>query len=388
MKTVQLKKNQDRRLRSGYIWVFSNEISGDVKGAAEPGSLVRIVSSDGRFMGIGHFNPHSLIAVRLLSRHEEAVDAGFFERAINAAFEYRKKVYPNLTSYRLVAGEADFLPGLIIDKYEDYCSLKIMSYGMKANLNDILQAIDRILNPSGIFYSIDERVSILEGMETASEWVKGSSPGGIEIIHGKAKFHVNIEKGQKTGFFFDQFENRKKIESYVAGRTVLDCFCYSGAFSVYCSLSGSESVTGVDISREAVEEAGENARLNNLNNCTFIEGDVFKFIREINSRKYSYIILDPPAFIKSKKDFKKGYNKYLQLNIAALKIIEEGGGLFTSSCSHHLDLYSFIKMLGEAAGKAKRRLRISEFGFQSKDHPVLAPMPETRYLKGAFCFVA
>lgn len=384
--TVKLKKNQDRRIKSGYLWVFSNEIEGTDR-EVKPGEIVYIRNASNNFVGMGFYNPNSLISVRLLSRHEEEVGLNFFKKRFIAALKYREDVYPAERSYRLVFGESDFLPGLIIDKYENYLSIKITAKGMYQFLPLIMEALESLLKPHSVFMRIDDNISKLEKISEESKWLKGSAQKEVEIIDGPLRFLIDIENGQKTGFFFDQRENRNKLQKYVYNKNVLDCFCYTGAFSLTASFFGAREVRGIDISKSALLLAEKNAKLNNRKNCSFLKDDVMEYLKKCDKpdRKYDMIIADPPAFIKSKKSFHAGLSKYIKLNTMAMLAIKKNGYLFTSSCSHHLGDDLFSKMIAEASKKARKKVQIIEFGSQSKDHPVLPAMPETKYLSSVLC---
>ncbi|MBN2407330.1 MAG: class I SAM-dependent rRNA methyltransferase [Elusimicrobia bacterium] len=387
MNTIRLKKNQDKRIRLGYPWVFSNEI--EKISPAAVSKTVRIESYDRRFIGIGYYNPNSLIAARILSRHETELDAAFFKKKLYAALRYRESVYPGSDSYRAVYGESDLLPGLIIDKYERTSHFRITAKGILDYLPLIIEAADSLGLADNIYVSADETAARLENMDALSYWAKGADPGPVTIKEHGLSLLADLERGQKTGYFFDQRENRLKLSGYVRDISVLDCFCYTGSFSLHASHFGAREVFGLDTSSAAVETAQKNAELNKLTNCGFVEEDAVSYLTQAQpEKKYGMVILDPPALIKTKKTFRQGLKKYISLNALAMGCIEPGGTLFTSSCSHHLDFMSFLGVIRDSARTARRNVQIIEFGFQAKDHPVLPAMPETMYLKSAFCRIS
>jgi 23S rRNA (cytosine1962-C5)-methyltransferase len=385
-KKIRLKKNQEKRIKNGHLWVFSNEIEKKPDGLM-PGDIVRVNSLDGRFVGVGFYNPSSLIAVRMLSKHEDEINSRFFKKRISSALEYRKNILPGYSSFRLVYGESDLLPGLVIDKYENTLNVRIMAKGMMSCLDMIIEALDKLGIADNIYVSTDANTAKLENMDEINYWVKGANPGKITITEGGISFFVDLESGQKTGYFFDQRDNRFSIKDFVKDKKVLDCFCYTGSFSNFASFYGAKNVVGVDSSVNAIGIARGNTELNNLTNCEFMEEDVFSYIDGCIAKKnkFDVVCVDPPAFIKSKKSFHKGFKRYVALNAAAMRIVEKEGLLVSSSCSYHLDFTSFVKSLAGAAALAGRNIQIIKFGFQAQDHPVHPSMPETLYLKSAFC---
>lgn len=383
---IKIGKGRDKRIKSGHLWVFSNEIAGSLKGY-KAGEIVDIHSYRNEFLGRGYINPSSLIAVRILSYEKEEINREFFYRKITEAWRYRKRVYPDLDSYRLVFGESDFLPGLIIDKYEDYLSVQTLSLGMDVRLDMILTVLEDIFRPYGIVERNDAAVRRLEGLEERNGILRGSIKDNITITENGLKFGVDILKGQKTGFFFDQRENRQAICKYVKkeGR-VLDCFCYSGAWSMYAAISGAGEVIGIDSSEYAVDLGEMNAKVNGFfKNCRFKKVDVFDELRRLVSdrEEFDTIILDPPAFVKSAGKVKEALKGYKEINLQAMKLLKEGGILITCSCSYHIDRETFKDMLVQSASDSERSFRLMEFRGQALDHPVLLSMRETEYLKCA-----
>jgi 23S rRNA (cytosine1962-C5)-methyltransferase len=384
--SVVLKKNQERRLLAGYPWVFSNEIASKDKGISS-GDIVNVRTKDRKYVGTGFYNSNSLISVRLLTRSREIIDYTFFKKKFEAAIEYRRKICPGLESHRLVFGESDGLPGIIADKYGSCLSVKITAKGAQMHLKDIIRAAEVTTCADNIFVSTDRDTASLEKIDFASSWVKGSNPHHIKIEENGISFLVDIENGQKTGFFFDQRDNRDEVGRFSQNADVLDLFCYTGAFSAYAAKYGANTVTGVDSSGPAIENAALNMKLNGLRSCSFIKSDVFSLLESLkkSSRVYDLVIADPPALVKSKKDFFAGYKKYVRLNRLAIQVIRRSGVLFTSTCSYHMDTSDLLKAVSEAAAKVKRSIKVINMGFQAKDHPLLPSMPETLYLKGVFC---
>jgi len=383
---IKIGKGRDKRIKSGHLWVFSNEIAGSLKGY-KAGEIVDIYSYRNEFLGRGYINPSSLISVRILSYEKEEINREFFYRKITEAWRYRKRVYPDLDSYRLVFGESDFLPGLIIDKYEDYLSVQTLSLGMDVRLDMILAVLEDIFRPYGIVERNDAAVRRLEGLEERNGILRGSIKGNVAITENGLKFGVDILKGQKTGFFFDQRENRRAIGKYVKkdGR-VLDCFCYSGAWSVYAAASGAAEVIGLDSSDDAIGLSEKNAEINGFSkNCRFKKVDVFDELRSLVSdrEEFDAIILDPPAFVKSAGKVREALKGYKEINLQAMKLLKEGGILITCSCSYHIDRETFKDMLVQSASDSERSFRLMEFRGQALDHPVLLSMRETEYLKCA-----
>ncbi len=382
---IMLKKNEEKRLLAGHLWVFSNEID-HFTGEINNGDIAEVVSSQNMFLGLGLVNKNSLIAVRILTREREEIDLAFFSRRISQAYHLRQELYPGERSYRLVYGESDFLPGLIIDKYENYLVAQVLSLGMEQRLELIGQALVEIFKPVGIYLRNDVEVRTLEGMELYKKPLFGPEPSGNLVIEQNGlDYKVDIMSGQKTGFFFDQRDNREALKNYVSRKNVLDCFCYNGGFSISAVKYECLKVTGVDASKEAVKEAQENAGLNGFNNCEFVASDVFDYLTEavVKNSLFDVVNVDPPSFTKTKKNLPQAIKGYRKLNGLAMQAVKKGGILVSSSCSHYMDEDTFINMLKDSALRSKRTLRLLEFRGQAKDHPVLLSMPETAYLKCA-----
>lgn len=385
MTRLTLRRGHDRRVRGGHPWVFSNEID-SLDGSAEPGAAVEVVSADGRRLGTGYYNPHSLIAARILTPLAENIDSPeFFLTRLKKALEYREQLYGGLDTLRLVHGEGDGLPGLVVDRYGDVLSVQLLTMGIERRREALLQALHELLAPRAIVARNDSAARELEGLPRRIELLHGEIAGAVPACINGLRFAVDVTAGQKTGLFLDQRENCRRLEGLVQGREVLDLFCYAGAWSLHAANYGAASVTGVDVSAAAVERARENSLLNGLDGrCRFVAADVFDFLREQRDRRYGAVILDPPAFIKSRRHLDEGKKGYLTVNRRALEMVAPGGILVTCSCSHHLDRPTFLALVAQAAQQARRRVRLVEMRGQAADHPVLPACPETDYLK---CFV-
>lgn len=384
MPEIILKKDCDRRLRTGHLWVFSNEIA-EIKGLASDGEIVDIRDSRGVFVGRGYINRRSLISGRVLTYRDEAIDRGFFFKRLQDALNRRERLLPGLKSFRLAHSEGDFLPGLIIDRYGDALSIQTLTLGMDIRKDTVCDILDELLGPSIIIERNDAVVRGLEGLDEKKGVLRGSGETKAVIEENGNRFVVDLVEGQKTGFFLDQRENRERLREYVKGKRVLDCFCYSGSWSMYAAQGGAKEVIGVDASQGALDLAAENARINGYSNiCSFKKADVFEFLRIMEGEKFDVIVLDPPAFVKSKKDVSDAVRGYREINHTAMKLLKDNGILVTSSCSHHIDRELFKDILVKASKDAGKSARMLEYRSQGRDHPVLLPMRETEYLKCAF----
>lgn len=375
------------RILAGHLWVFSNELTKSPKDF-EPGSLVELRDKKETFLGIGYINPTSLIAVRILTHVREEINADFFRKRITSALEYRKRVLPDINSCRLVFSEADFLPGLIVDKYADCLSVQTLTLGMDKWSDVIIDTLDEIFSPSVMVLKNDSSIRLLEGLTQEKTIKKGSLDKLPVIKEGEMQLEIDPRSGQKTGFFLDQRENRLAFANLVSGKG-LDLFCYTGAWSIQTAGKATH-ITGLDESERAIEQATRNAGINNLSGkCEFIKSDVIKFLRDEITKEsgYDFIVLDPPAFVKSKAKLAKALRAYRDINANAMKLLKKGGLLATSSCSYHIEREVFLDMLRSAARDAGRQVRLIELRSQAKDHPVLLAMPETWYLKCAFLTV-
>lgn len=383
-----LKKGEGRTLKAGGMWVFDNEID-SVMGAFENGDIVTIQDFDGYFLGYGYINMHSKIRIRLLSRKKDAViDAVFMEQRVRDAWNYRKETI-DTDSCRLIFGEADFLPGIVIDKFSDVLVVESLALGIDRWKLVIVDLVKKILAEDGVqirgvYERSDAKVRLQEGMERSKGFIGESFDTKVEIVENGVRYQVDVEDGQKTGFFLDQKNNRASIHRICKGKKVLDCFTHTGSFALNAGIAGAESVIGVDASQLAVDQATENAKLNGLEDrVKFICGDVFELLPRLEGEgeKFDVVILDPPAFTKSRNSIKNAVKGYREINLRGLKLVKNGGYLVTCSCSHFMDPQLFAKTIREAANGAHKRLRQVEFRTQACDHPILWAADESYYLK-------
>lgn len=377
--------NRTSRILSGHLWVFSNELASSPK-RYEPGSILELKDRKDKFLGIGYINPHSLIVVRVLTFEKEPIGPDFFRKRVLDAVEYRKLFMRDLSSFRAVFSEGDLLPGLVVDKYNDCLSIQFLTLGMERWQDVIISILDEIFSPSLIVLRNDSPARVLEGLKQEKRIIKGTIDKLPIIKEGSLLFEVNPLLGQKTGFFLDQRENRTAFSRLIGPGKGLDLFCYTGAWSIHMGSRGA-SVIGVDESGYAIENAERNADLNKLSErCVFKKADVFRFLNDEVSKgnKYDFIVLDPPAFVKSKTRLKEAIKGYRELNARAMRLLRKGGLLATSSCSYHVSRDIFLDMLKSAARDSERQLRLVDLRSQARDHPILLSMPETEYLKCAF----
>lgn len=386
---ITLRKNQERRIKSGHPWVFSNEID-KAPANLTPGQTAQVYDSRGYVVGSGFYNPKSLIAVRLYSRGAQELDLELLVAKISAAARLRQSLYPGSSHYRLLYGESDGLPGLLVDRYGDQLVMEIMSLGLDIRRDLIVEALKEVLHPACIYERSDSYSRALEGLRETESVLLGVLKPEVVIEENGLKFNVNLKHGQKTGWFYDQRDNRLALRQYVKGKRVLDCFCHTGGFALNAAAGGAKSALGLDISNRAVEQAIKSAGLNNLSGlCQFEPADVLHTLKErVESReKYDVVILDPPAFAKNKKSIESTLKGYKEINLRAMKLLSPGGILLSCSCSYHIDDEQFKVMLVDAARDSNRTLKLLEFRHQSKDHPVLLACRETQYLKCAIMVV-
>ena len=381
---ITLKRGEDKRIRGGHPWIFSNEIL-HVRGDRVPGAATEVYDYEGRFIGTGFYNPTSLIAVRLLSWVRVDIDSeAFYRDLIEKALHYRRSLYAGMESFRAVYSEGDFLPGLIVDKYGDYLAVQFLAQGMETRKELIVSALLDIFSPRGIVARNDVSVRKLEGLEEKVEVLYGDPPGVVEVEENGLRFRVDIMAGQKTGHFFDQKHNHLLLKGISEGRDILDCFCYTGSWGIHAASYGARSVTFLDVSERAIGLARENAAINGLTtHMKFEVADAFDRLRSYKSegRSFDLVVLDPPAFVKSRKVLKEAEKGYLTINRRAMELLREGGYLVTCSCSYHMGREMFRDLLAKAARLSGRRIRVIEARSQAPDHPVLLTVPETEYLK-------
>lgn len=382
MYKVYLKRNEEKKILNGFPWIFANEVY-KIEGKDKQGSVAGVVSFDGRFVGIGYINHLSKIIVRMLSLKNEVVDDKFYYDRIKAAVDFRKELgYDD--NYRAVFSESDMLPGLIVDKYGDYLSVQFLTLGVEVRRETIINALVKIFSPRGIYERSDVAVRLKEGLEEKKGVIYGEFEPTVAIIENGVKMLVDLENGQKTGYFLDQKENRDNLKFYVKGKTVLDCFCNVGGFSMCAAKYGATEITSVDISETALDYVRRNAKLNGFSVNT-VCADVFEFLRECRKekKKYDVVILDPPAFTKTADTVKNACKGYKDINIQALKIVEKGGYLITCSCSQHLSVKMFTDMIEESVFESGVRVKTVELRFQGKDHATLIGTEQSLYLKVA-----
>jgi 23S rRNA (cytosine1962-C5)-methyltransferase len=381
-KQLVLRKKEEHRIIAGHQWIFSNEIA-SLRGTPQTGDVIEVRRYDEKILGYGFYNAHSLIACRLLSASYEEIDHQFFERKINQALSLRQTLYPKSETFRLVHGESDFLPGLIIDKYNEFISIQTLSAGMDMRLPIICDVLESIFHPKAIVARNDVPMRTLEGLPAEKSVLRGN-PGITIIDDAGVKFEIDVLNGQKTGFFLDQRENRRAIRRFATGKSVLDCFCNEGGFAIHASAAGAKSVKGLDVSEQAIAKAKVNARLNSAD-IEFQVIDAFDALKAYgqNNTMFDVVILDPPSFTKSRKNVATALHGYKEINGSALRIIRPGGFLVTASCSHHISEEDFLYSIDQAGLKTKRSLQLLHFAGAAPDHPVIPVMPETKYLKFA-----
>lgn len=384
---LTLKPNEEDRLNRGHLWVFSNELAAVPK-TVPPGTLALLKTSKGKTMGVGFFNPNSLIAFRLLAREPRPVDQEFFKDRLQAALDRRKRWLGDARSFRLCFGESDGLPGLVVDKYEDCLVLEVLSAGIELNLELVVAALDAILKPKAVYVRNEHPARALEGLSGQSRTLLGTLPETVVIEEDGLKFLVGLGKGQKTGYYFDQRENRKAVAPLAKGKNVLDLYCYTGSFALYAARAGALRVVAVDSSGPALELARESAKLNGLEGkVLFEEGDAEGILDEFSSARRQLmpdmVLLDPPSLVPSRKHLPQALKAYSRLNANAFRLLLGGGVVVTSTCSHHVSHEGFMDFLRDAAGKSQKTARLLELRGAAKDHPVLLTMPETEYLRCA-----
>ena len=385
---VTLKKGEGRLLKSGGAWIFDNEID-SIMGEFENGDIVIVHDFDGYGMGRGFINMNSKIRIRMMTRkQDQEIDHAFLEMRVRDAWEYRKKTV-DTSSCRVIFGEADFLPGLVIDKFSDVLVVESLALGidrMKEEIVDILKAVlsEDGITIRGVYERSDAKVRQNEGMERVKGFIGEEFDTKVEIVENGVRYMVDVKDGQKTGFFLDQKYNRLAIQRLCKGAKVLDCFTHTGSFALNAGIAGARSVTGVDASETAVKQATRNAELNGLGEkVKFICEDVFELLPELEEKgeKFDVVILDPPAFTKSRSSVKNAVKGYREINLRAMRLVKDGGFLATCSCSHFMTYELFTQTIGQAAKNVHKRLRQVEYRTQAPDHPILWSADESYYLK-------
>jgi len=408
-KMISLRKGRLGLLRRGHPWIYKGQFT-QVAHFIQPGDIVSVVNSDGKSVGRGYYNPRSEISIRILSFKNEPIDGNFFRKKITEAVEKRKALLSRTNAYRAIFGEADGLPGLIVDVYNDTAVLQILTLGMEKLKPLALEAVREVLRPKYVYEKSESPFRKLEGLKDVRIWygAKGEirenkgeireergeireEKGVIEIFEGKVKFLVDIENGHKTGFYLDQRRSRMALAGLSKGKKVLDLFCYAGGFSISAAVYGAQKALGADIKEKWLELARNNAGLNNVSDRTeFVKGDAFSILEDIHKSGVTFdiIIIDPPSFLKKKESLASASRGYRQLNTLAMKTLSGDGILATFSCSHNMPNEVFSDILKRSAAEAGKKTAILKRCHQAEDHPVVRTIPETEYLKGYFLRVS
>lgn len=381
MANVYLKPGKEKRVLGGHPWVFASDIDHADKSCA-PGDVVSVYSKRGIFLARAVYNPVSQISLRVVSYQDEPIDNAFIRGRVLRAVNYRRQ-FADLRSCRLIHAEADGLPAVIVDSFGPVLSMQCLSLGMGRFQQVMVDTLVEFLSPVGVYERNDVPVRLLEGMEQSTGILYGEVPDRVEMLENGIRFLVDVKAGQKTGYFLDQKENRAAIAPFVKGAKVLDCFTHTGSFALHAAHYGAGSVVGVDISDYACAQAQENAALNGMENVRFEAANAFDLLRAQSQagEEYDVIILDPPAFAKSRAKTESATKGYKEINLRAMKMIRDGGFLVTCSCSHHILPGMFKEIILQAANDAQVRLMQVEFREQGRDHPTLPAAPETQYLK-------
>ena len=383
---LRLRKNEERRIRAGHLWVFSNEVDVAVTplGGFEVGQAVEVQDYRGHAIGTGYVNPNSLICARLVSRDaKHPFDASLLVHRLKVALSLRERLYAE-PFYRLVYGEGDGLPGLVIDRFDDVYSVQVTTAGMEVRIDEILRALDKAVKPRVVLLRNDSPIRKLEGLELYTRTVVGEAPAEIEVPEFGARLLAPLEGGQKTGWYYDQRDNRAQLGRFVQGARVLDVFSYIGGWGIQSVLAGADSAICIDNSSTALDYVEKNAQLNGIGDrIGLMEGDAFDALRALREERerFDVVIVDPPAFIKRKKDIKAGVEAYRRINQMALQVLERDGFLISCSCSHHLQRDVLVQQMHAAARHVDRNLQVLGHGYQSADHPMHPAIPETEYLK-------
>ena len=390
---VHIKKGEARSLKAGGMWIYDNEIA-RIEGEFENGDMVKVLDFDGYVLGSGFINTRSKLTVRMMSRKKDAViDENFIEMRVRNAWEYRKATV-DTSSCRLIFGEADFLPGIVIDKFSDILVVESLAFGIDRWKPVILEKLKKVLledaiSIRGVYERSDAKVRLQEGMERYKGFIGEPFDTRVEIVENGVRYLVDVKDGQKTGFFLDQKYNRLAIQKLCKGKRVLDCFTHTGSFALNAAVSGASEVLGVDASELGITQARQNAELNGVSGTTsFLCADVFELLPSLehNGEKFDVVILDPPAFTKSRNSVKNAVKGYREINMRGLKLVKDGGFLATCSCSHFMTPELFTRTIREAAGSVHKRLRQVEYRTQAADHPILWSGDESSYYLKCYIF--
>lgn len=387
---LYLKKNEERRLDAGHLWVYSNEVDSKKTPlkSIEAGATVALYSQRGQFCGNAYVNPHSLICARVFSfREGQALDKSLLTRRINAALELRSALY-DFPAYRLIHGEGDLLPGLVVDRYDSVLVVQLSTAGMQAIESDVIEALVECVKPSVVHVRSTSAIRELEGLDPREETVFGSVPDTVTVKENGLLFDVPVMQGQKTGWFYDHRENRQMLQKFSQGKRVLDAYSYLGAWGMNALAGGATEVVAVDSSQPACDGAARNAKLNQYDaRHSVVKSDVAEYLakaRHDGTEKFDVIVLDPPAFIQRAKDKRNGTEKYRKINSLAARLLNANGLLVSASCSHHLTESDLQRLMLQSARSAGCGLQVLYRGHQGVDHPVHAAIPETEYLKTIF----
>lgn len=383
MAVVHLARGRQKRVLQGHPWIFQSEVE-KVHGNFEPGDTVTVVDGRGHPLGKGYINPRSQIIVRMWTNKDEPIDRAFLQRRLERAWAYRQRLLPDTSMCRVVFGEADFIPGLIVDKFGDILVIQTLALGIDRWLPEIVEILQEMLHPRGIYERNDVPVRELEGLQQRTGVLRGEFDPRLVVEENGLKISVDVATGQKTGYFLDQRDNRRAIRPYAAGARVLDCFCNVGGFALNAAAAGATSVLAVDASAEALRGAQENTELNGFaDRISFRDGNAFDVLRQLEAarERFGVVVLDPPAFAKNKGALEGAVRGYKEINLRALHMITDGGYLVTCSCSYHVSPDLFKAVVADAALDAGRRLRQVEERAQSVDHPIVVGYEESHYLK-------
>lgn len=390
--TIRLKAKADRRLRAGHLWIFSNEV--DVKltpfSNFEPGTQAIVESSSGKPLGVATINPNTLICGRLVSRDiQYSLTKSFIVHKINIALALREQAFDR-PFYRLIYGDSDGLPGLVVDRFGEYLVVQLSTAGMELAKDEIVGALEQALEPKGILFKNNSQSRALEGLPEYVEVASGEVPDNLQLEENGTFFLAPVRHGQKTGWFYDHRMNRARLQNYTKGKRVLDVFSYVGGWGVQAAKAGASEVVCVDSSKPAMEFVTANAELNGVKNTVeTLCGDAFEVLKQLkdNGERFDIVVVDPPAFIKRRKDLTNGEQAYRRINELAIRLLEKDGILLSASCSMHLKRDVLVDILRQASRHLDRNLQVIEQGYQGPDHPVLPAIPETEYLKALFCRV-
>lgn len=381
MADIILLPGKEKRVYSGHPWVFRSDVA-RTKGDPQPGDTVRVTASNGQFLAMAAYNPASQIALRILSRRDEPIDEAFIRARVRRAVDYRRR-FADLRSCRLIFAESDGLPAVIVDSFGDVLVMQCLCLGMERYKGMICDALMEEMRPQGIYERGDVPVRELEGLSQVTGVLRGTVPDRVMMEENGVKFWVDVKNGQKTGFFLDQKENRAAIAPFVKGQRVLDCFTHTGSFALHAARYGAKEVVGVDISEFACHCARENAALNGFDNVRFVAANAFDYLKEqcAAGEQYDVVILDPPAFTKTRAAVEAAARGYKEINLRGMKLLRDGGWLVTCSCSQHMLPGQFRDVVLSAARDARVSLFQAEYRTQGRDHPILPAAPETQYLK-------